>query len=301
MIRARLPDLMKSAPTAQTELIERRLGSLLPDGALLLAIENRVPVGIAALDLDHARLLALYLDPKSASAEAARSLVREIERTARSFGLQRLSCTVKAKAWPFMERLGYEAAGTPVDDAVTLSRRLLDERCEYELRIAQLHRELGIPASYGAQRRLRIVPEAQQRIAVGHDIFNRACELTPEAAEAWKAIQAGARQHDVTLQLVSAWRSVHYQAELIRRKLERGQDLDRILAVSAAPGYSEHHSGVALDLTCPGVTPLTSEFADSKAYQWLKARARIYGFHESYPPHNRHGLEWEPWHWAFKP
>jgi len=301
LVRGRLPDLMKPSPATQRDSIRKRLAALLPDGALLLAIDNRKLSGMAALDLDHARLLAMYLDPKQARADTARMLIDHIEGTARAFGIQRLNCTVKPQAWAFMERMGYQATGLPEDNQpVDLSKRLLDEASDEHQRIARLHRELGIPSNYGVKHRLRIVEETSNRVSIGLDIFNRDTELSPEAAEAWKAMKIDARRHDIELQPVSGFRGVQYQAELIRKKLASGQPMDRILRSSAAPGYSEHHSGNALDLTAPGITPLSQEFSISRAYEWLKSQARLYGFSESFPNHNRHGLEWEPWHWCYR-
>lgn len=302
LVRGRLPDLMKPSSATQRQNIEQRLGSLLPDGALILAIDNRVLIGMAAIDLDHSRLLALYLDPKRARADTARQLIGEVERTSRAYGIQRMNCTVKPQAWAFMERMGYRATGLPDDNApVELSKRLLDDAGEYEQKLARIHRELGIAPNYGVRHRLRVVAEAPRRVSIGLDIFNRDTELSPEAAEAWKAMQLDARRHDIDLKPVSGYRSVLYQTELVRKKLASGQPIERILAVTAAPGYSEHHSGSAIDITAPGITPLTQEFSMSRAYEWLKAQARIYGYQESYPNHNRHGIEWEPWHWAYKP
>jgi D-alanyl-D-alanine carboxypeptidase len=301
LVRGKLPDLMKSEPAAATDIISKHLASLLPDGTLLLAIENRRLAGMGALDLDQARILAMYLDPAQARAETARALVDALERTARSFGIQRLGCTVRPQAWAFMERVGYQATGLPDDDRpVQLSKRLSDEASDGERRVASLHRELGIPGDYGVRHRLRVIPEANRRVSIGLDIFNREIELSPEAAEAWAAMLADARQQDVELKPVSGFRSVHYQAQLIRKKLDAGRAIDRILRVTAAPGYSEHHSGHALDVTAPGLTPLTQEFSESRAYDWLKSHARLYGFRESYPDKNRHGIEWEPWHWCYR-
>lgn len=302
LIRSRLPDLMKPSPATQRQNIEQRLGSLLPDGALLLAIDQRILTGMAAIDLDHSRLLAMYLDPKRARADTARQLINEVERTCRAFGIQRLNCTVKPQAWAFLERMGYRATGLPDDNTpVELSKRLLDDAGEYEQTLARVHRELGIAPNYGVRHRLKIVAEAPRRVSIGLDIFNRDTELSPPAAKAWNTMRTDARQHDIDLKPVSGYRSLVYQTELVRKKLTAGQTIDRILAVTAAPGYSEHHSGNAIDITAPGITPLTQEFSMSRAYEWLKAQARLYGFQESYPNHNRHGLEWEPWHWAYKP
>jgi D-alanyl-D-alanine carboxypeptidase len=101
------------------------------------------------------------------------------------------------------------------------------------------------------------------------------------------------------LQVVSAYRSTEYQLGILRRKLERGQTIEEILRVSAAPGYSEHHSGRALDITTPGFAALEEEFEQSPAFAWLGANAARFGFRLSYPRGNRHGIAFEPWHWCW--
>lgn len=160
---------------------------------------------------------------------------------------------------------------------------------------------LGIARTYGPTHRLRRVPEAETLSGIEHDCFDRPQRLLPAAAAAWQAMRAAAAEAGVTLQVVSAYRSVDYQAQLIERKLAAGQALDKILKVSAAPGYSEHHSGRAVDLTCPGVEVLSEAFAQSSAYAWLMQHAAHYGFVCSFPANNRHGLIWEPWHWCYRP
>lgn len=301
LVRGRIPDLMKPTGAAPPEQIERGLASLLPDETLLLAIADRRLVGLAALNLDQARVLALYLDPKRARADVARRLIGALENKAASFGIQHLECTVKPQAWGFMERMGYETHDLPGEgEPVPLFKSLLGDPDSIERQLAELHRTLGIPADYGVRHRLTIVPEASERVSVGLDIFDRGTLLAPDAARAWDAMRKDALRHDVRLQLVSGYRSVAYQTELLRKKLAANQPVERILRVTAAPGYSEHHSGNAVDLTAQGVTPLSQDFSNSAAYEWLCTNARLYGFRESYPNHNRHGIEWEPWHWCYR-
>ena len=108
-----------------------------------------------------------------------------------------------------------------------------------------------------------------------------------------------AAQDSVELQIVSAFRSVEYQLGILQRKLDRGQPIAEILRVSAAPGYSEHHSGRALDITTPGFAALEEEFENSPAFAWLKKNARRFGFRMSYPRRNPHGIAYEPWHWSW--
>lgn len=173
-------------------------------------------------------------------------------------------------------------------------------KTRFAWRVARLHRVLGIPAGYARLRRLPLQPEARDLVSVGPDIYQRDQRLLPAAAVAWQAMAAAAATDGVELQLVSAFRAVDYQAGILRRKLGQGQAIDEILRVSAAPGYSEHHSGRAVDLTTPGCAVLEEEFEHSAAYAWLGRRAAEFGFHLSYPRGNPHGVAYEPWHWCWK-
>ena len=73
-----------------------------------------------------------------------------------------------------------------------------------------------------------------------------------------------------------------------------------ILAVNAAPGYSEHHSGRALDIGTPGYAHLEIEFERSPAFAWLARHAANFGFHMSFPRDNAYGVQYEPWHWCYR-
>jgi D-alanyl-D-alanine carboxypeptidase len=158
---------------------------------------------------------------------------------------------------------------------------------------------LGVPRDYGRARSLRRVPEPRRLVAIGNDTQGRPQMLAPSAARAWTRMVTAATHDGVVLQVVSAYRSTEYQLGILRRKLERGQTIEEILRVSAAPGYSEHHSGRALDITTPGFAVLEEEFEQSPAFAWLGANAARFGFRLSYPRGNRHGIAFEPWHWCW--
>jgi D-alanyl-D-alanine carboxypeptidase len=103
----------------------------------------------------------------------------------------------------------------------------------------------------------------------------------------------------VTLLLVSAYRSLEYQVRIFQQKLAAGQDVESILKVNAPPGFSEHHSGRAVDVATPGSRPLTEEFETSPAFAWLTTNASRFGYSMTYPRDNRFGVIYEPWHWSF--
>ena len=114
-------------------------------------------------------------------------------------------------------------------------------------------------------------------------------------------MQNVAQADDVQLVLVSGYRSVSYQADLIRNKLAAGQEIDAILKTNVAPGYSQHHTGNALDIATPGYKPLLEEFEESPAFAWLRDNAIQFGFTLSYPRNNPAGVIYEPWHWYRAP
>jgi D-alanyl-D-alanine carboxypeptidase len=160
---------------------------------------------------------------------------------------------------------------------------------------------LAIPADYAAKRRLAPQVEATELVAIASGTAGREIRLTPDAASAWKRMRDFASAEGITLLAVSGFRSIARQSEIIERKLEAGETLESILKGIAAPGYSEHHTGRAIDLAVPGEPPLTEAFAKTKAFRWLQGHAADFGFRLSYPKNNAHGFIFEPWHWFFDP
>ena len=132
------------------------------------------------------------------------------------------------------------------------------------------------------------------------DCFDRPTKLHPQANQAWQAMKSAAANQDVLLQLISAFRSIPYQAKLILNKVENGQNLNDILKVNTAPGHSEHHSGCAIDITTDNYKPLDEQFDQSIAFKWLTNNASKFGFSMSYPKDNNHGVIYEPWHWCYQ-
>jgi zinc D-Ala-D-Ala carboxypeptidase len=167
---------------------------------------------------------------------------------------------------------------------------------EYQRRIEQILQELGAPPRLNARR----FQEATELASIGLDIYGREQRLTREAAAAWENMRTAAERDGETLQLVSAFRSVDYQKQIIERKLAAGQSWEQILRVSALPGFSEHHTGRTIDLTTPGCKPLEEEFENTSAFRWLSRRAGEFGFTITYPRGNKFGVVYEPWHWTFR-
>ncbi len=159
---------------------------------------------------------------------------------------------------------------------------------------------LGLKADvYAARTGLTLVAEPDWLVLADIDRFRRPLWLLPQAARAWRAMRRSAAAGGVVLDAISGYRSHDYQLGIVARKLARGQTLAHILTVNAAPGYSEHHAGDALDIGTPGEPPAEESFERTAAFAWLQSHAGRFGFALSYPRDNPHGIVYEPWHWRF--
>lgn len=143
--------------------------------------------------------------------------------------------------------------------------------------------------------------EAALLARAARDRFGRTHWLQPAAAQALARLASAAQAQGIELEVVSSFRSVRDQARIVARKLAQGQSIEQILAVNAPPGYSEHHTGCAVDFAVPGAPLLTEAFENSAAFAWLSAHAGRFGFRLSYPRDNPQGFVYEPWHWCFSP
>lgn len=169
----------------------------------------------------------------------------------------------------------------------------------YVAHIREVNRGLGIPPDYAARHHLLPQPEARHLVQVPRDVYGRKVEMVAPAAAALKKMFTAAARDGIKLETVSGFRSMAYQTGLIRRKLGRGMTIRQALAINAVPGYSEHQTGCAIDLTTPGVPAADGSFQKSKAFAWLQRNAARFGFHLSFPRGNQYGYEYEPWHWRY--
>ncbi len=258
------------------------------------------------LQLDSREILALFVLPTAQGHGLGRTMVTAIEKLAVQFGLLELKLSTAETVIDFYRTCGYQicknASLQPHPRtglmAMEMRRHFPHRQTRFGRIIAALHQQLGISPDYGYRFRLKLQPECAHPVSIGEDVFSRTQNLSPQAARAWHAMRNAAATDGVELQVVSGLRSVDYQTGIIRAKLDKGQNLSQILKVSAAPGYSEHHSGRALDVNTPGFEPLEEEFENSQAFRWLMDSAGKFGFGLSYPKNNRHGIAYEPWHWC---
>ena len=127
-------------------------------------------------------------------------------------------------------------------------------------------------------------------------------KLRQAAAQAFRQVQADAKAQGISLVPISAFRTVKQQNQLFFEvKQKRNQEVQQRAEVSAPPGYSEHHTGYAIDIgdgTAPQ-THLSANFATTPGFQWLEKNAARYSFELSFPPDNPQNVSYEPWHWRY--
>lgn len=114
--------------------------------------------------------------------------------------------------------------------------------------------------------------------------------LEKEVYEAMERLFAAAEQDDVNGFIVtSGYRSFEKQQEIYEQS---GQGL------ANRPGYSEHQTGLAFDVTTYFDT---GGFQDTAQYKWLIAHCAEYGFILRYPEGKQEitGIETEYWHYRY--
>ena len=147
--------------------------------------------------------------------------------------------------------------------------------------------------------RAREAPRRALRRVESHgDVLLRA-----PAARAFASMRTHASRDGVRLTPVSGFRDVDRQHGLFFDvAADRGQSLQKRALVSAPPGFSEHHTGYALDISCPEVgDDLVVAFEKTGAFAWLSRNAAKHGFEMSFGRDDVSslGVSYEPWHWRW--
>ena len=134
-------------------------------------------------------------------------------------------------------------------------------------------------------------------------LFSPGIYVHKEIYEKFKEMQFIAAQRGISLKLLSGYRSINLQRDIFyENKSIRNQTAIERSRDSAPPGYSEHSTGYAIDVG-DGNYPNTHfevEFEQTPAFKFMKRFASKYHFVLSFPPNNKQGVTYEPWHWRFE-
>lgn len=96
----------------------------------------------------------------------------------------------------------------------------------------------------------------------------------------------------------SGFRTYEEQKETYNSYVDR-YGVKKADTLAARPGFSEHETGLTLDITTGNATKDT--FEDTEAFKWLNENSYKYGFILRYPKDKEDitGYDYEPWHYRY--
>ncbi|MGD1905711.1 MAG: D-alanyl-D-alanine carboxypeptidase family protein [Leptolyngbyaceae cyanobacterium] len=179
------------------------------------------------------------------------------------------------------------------------------EPVAWTLRLADITTQLGIPPATTAESETLLGHRAYDEASVNSLVSVPSAphvQLQPAAAAAVEAMVIAAQADGINLQPLSGFRSHADQQYLFFQiKADLGESALVRAEVSAPPGYSEHHTGYAVDFGDGNVphSHVQTSFERTPAFRWLVQNAPRYNFELSFPKAEDAAVAYEPWHWRF--
>ena len=168
------------------------------------------------------------------------------------------------------------------------------------------------------------VPDDLVDVDTAYTTGGKEIQLNKTALEAViKMLDAMKADGITNVTITSAYRTYEYQKRLfdgyIAAEAEAHPDWsaekvrEKVLSYSAAPGTSEHQTGLCVDLFTTEMeglynygsetpkNPYDKGFAETKAYEWLCENAHKYGFILRFPENKTDvtGYSYESWHYRY--
>lgn len=126
---------------------------------------------------------------------------------------------------------------------------------------------------------------------------NKEILLRREASDNLKRMFEDAKKDGINLLAVSGYRSYEYQEDVYNNEVyNNGKEYaDKYVA---KPGYSEHQTGLVVDVLAVNYTNMDENFENTKECIWLHKNIYKYGFILRYlkGKENITGYNYEPWH-----
>ena len=122
--------------------------------------------------------------------------------------------------------------------------------------------------------------------------------INKEAYIAFKDLKKAIENDNMNIRIVSAYRSYNYQKKLYNNYLKT-QARSIVDTYSARPGYSEHQTGLAIDVDNGKYN--YNQFYLTKEFLWMEENSFKYGFILRYPKDKESitGYRYEPWHYRY--
>ncbi len=121
--------------------------------------------------------------------------------------------------------------------------------------------------------------------------------LNKECMEAFIRLARDAEALNYHIRAISTYRTYEYQKNLYEGYVKK-DGIEKADTYSAKPGFSEHHTGLAIDVD--NIKSSYNDFEKTEEFNWLKENAYKYGFILRYPKDNTiTGYMYEPWHYRY--
>ena len=123
-------------------------------------------------------------------------------------------------------------------------------------------------------------------------------QLVKEAKEAFETLSENAKKEGMNVIAMSSYRSYDYQVNLYNNYVAQ-DGKEAANKYSARPGYSEHQTGLAVDVYNLDL-PYTS-FEETEEFTWMQENAYKYGFILRFPKDKVDitGYQYESWHYRY--
>ena len=123
-------------------------------------------------------------------------------------------------------------------------------------------------------------------------------KINKEAYEYYLKMKNDMNKDGLNIRIISAYRTYEYQDNLYNNYLKY-ETKSLVDTYSARPGYSEHHTGLAIDIDNNKIN--YNKFYLTEEFLWMQKNAYKYGFILRYPKdkENITGYKYEPWHYRY--
>ncbi len=149
------------------------------------------------------------------------------------------------------------------------------------------------------------IPESFEPELANASITGSSTPQDARIVEPLEAFAQAALDEGLPVYLSSGYRSYAEQNYLLNLRLQRGESYDYAVTIVAAPGTSEHQTGLACDITDIYRNPKGKELENTATFQWMSQHCQDYGFIVRYPADKSGsadsvtGIIYEPWHFRY--
>lgn len=140
------------------------------------------------------------------------------------------------------------------------------------------------------------IPNNLQKISL--EYARSGMMLIDYAKEAFEEMAKAAKKENLSIIATSSYRDYKYQVDLYNRYV-KNDGKEAADTYSARPGFSEHQTGLAVDIYNGKET--YTNFEKTKEFTWMQKNAHLYGFILRFPKDKvkETGYQYESWHYRY--